>query len=277
MVKKLRVSKYPRLIVEDRAPKILVVDDNEVNRMIVQKYLVRFGCDVECADEGEKALVHIHQNPVDLILMDCQMPGMDGLETTQKIRLSEDSKVAAAPIIALTAYGLADEKERCLQGGMDGYIAKPISISELYGVLASFLGEPQEPENSKSNVLDLLTPEESQRLNTEHLQNLKEAEEPGEDLIGHLVHSFELKMPSTLIQLDTAVNENNSQQVRFHAHKIRGSAGNVGANCLMNLAAKIEEFAIEDDTENAAKLIEELKKEYILALESLKTDWSKVA
>jgi CheY-like chemotaxis protein len=121
---------------EDTAPRptrILLAEDNPVNQLVATKLLERQGYQVTVAANGAEVLkLHSHQpRPYDLILMDIQMPEMDGLETTQAIRHRELTSGEHLPIIALTAHAMNGDRERCLAIGMDGYVSKPIRLDEL--------------------------------------------------------------------------------------------------------------------------------------------------
>ncbi len=118
--------------------KVLVVEDNRVNRLVAEKLLQRLGCEVECADSGPEALRLLAENSYDLVLMDVNMPGMDGLETTRRIREQERGR-AHTVIIAMTARAMDGDRELCLNAGMDDYISKPVTAASLRQVLERWL------------------------------------------------------------------------------------------------------------------------------------------
>jgi CheY-like chemotaxis protein len=105
---------------------VLVVDDNEVNALVVGAMLETMGCRVQAVESGEQALVLLTEASFDMVLMDCQMPGMDGYEATRRIRREGGKR--RLPIVALTANG---DRERCLQAGMDDYLTKPVTAQAL--------------------------------------------------------------------------------------------------------------------------------------------------
>jgi CheY-like chemotaxis protein len=120
--------------------RVLVVDDNSINRLIVVEMLKRLGVEIEQADHGEDALQRLVANPFDLVLMDCLMPRMDGFEATRQWR--ERERIAMrkrTPIVALTANAMAEDKVRCLDAGMDDLLAKPIQLPALTSLLAAYL------------------------------------------------------------------------------------------------------------------------------------------
>ncbi len=117
---------------------ILLVEDNIVNCKLFRAMLGKFGCKVNVANNGQEALDSLEKNKFDLILMDCQMPIMDGYETTQRIRAKEGKDGSRIPIIALTAHALETDKDRCLEVGMDEYLTKPVDRTKLFKTLSKF-------------------------------------------------------------------------------------------------------------------------------------------
>ena len=110
-----------------RAPKVLVADDNVVNQRVVQQLLARRGCEVVLTSTGIEALEAWHRERFDLVLMDVQMPEMDGLQAAEQIRAVEKRRrVRGTPMVALTAHAMTGDRERCLAAGMDDYLAKPL-------------------------------------------------------------------------------------------------------------------------------------------------------
>ncbi len=118
--------------------RVLVVEDTPVNQKITMRLLERLGCDVELACDGREALASFRAATFDLVLMDCQMPGMDGYETTTVIRGLEGGR-SHVPIVALTANTQPSDRERCAAAGMDDFLAKPIQVRELHRVLRRWL------------------------------------------------------------------------------------------------------------------------------------------
>ena len=120
-----------------RVRRILVTEDNPVNQLVAQKQLERLGFEVDVADNGLEALAAIERERYDLVFMDCQMPLLDGYEATRRIR--ERLGGRPLPVIALTAHNLASDREKCLEAGMDDYMAKPLYEDTLYSVLDRWL------------------------------------------------------------------------------------------------------------------------------------------
>jgi CheY-like chemotaxis protein len=120
----------------------LVAEDNHINQLFVRELLKHCGCTCDVANNGDEALTALDKNRYDLVLMDCQMPEMDGFTATREIRRRESSENAAhhLPILALTANALKGDRERCLEAGMDDYLTKPLQAAQLQAMLAKYLG-----------------------------------------------------------------------------------------------------------------------------------------
>ena len=123
---------------------VLVAEDNAVNQMVVKAMLERLGMTVMVAVDGSEAVAAVAAHPVDIVLMDCQMPVMDGYEATRRIRAA-DHRRAGVPIVALTAHALAEDRERCADAGMDDYLAKPVTGDALAALLSRYLGVDTRP------------------------------------------------------------------------------------------------------------------------------------
>ena len=129
----------------DGVPRVLVVEDNAVNRMVATRMLESLGCRVETARDGEDGLRQARRRRYDVIFMDCQMPRMDGFEATGAIR-EQEQPGARVPIVAMTAHAMAGDRERCLEAGMDEYVTKPISLEALGAALRRMLNEGDDDE-----------------------------------------------------------------------------------------------------------------------------------
>lgn len=118
--------------------RVLIVEDHGVNRVLALRLVQRFGHEAVAVDSGESALARLDRESFDVVLMDCSMPGMDGFETTRRIR-QYVTPVKDVPVIALTGHALPGDRERCLDAGMDGYLTKPIRLDDLRAALQQFL------------------------------------------------------------------------------------------------------------------------------------------
>ena len=119
---------------------VLLVEDNAINQRVARRFLERLGCEVQVVGDGRQAIEAFERNTYTFILMDMQMPVMDGLEATRRIRELETGGTRRTPIVALTANAMMGTLERCLEAGMDDYLTKPLDISRLQDVLDRFMG-----------------------------------------------------------------------------------------------------------------------------------------
>jgi CheY-like chemotaxis protein/HPt (histidine-containing phosphotransfer) domain-containing protein len=130
---------------------LLVAEDNDMNQFVTRETLRRAGCTCDIVGDGGLAVEAVQKREYDGVLMDCQMPGMDGLEATRRIRQNEISKAAKRiPIIALTAEAIQGDREKCLAAGMDGYVTKPINVADLFAAIGSLMGKKKEADAAGS-------------------------------------------------------------------------------------------------------------------------------
>ena len=126
-------------VADGRPPRVLLADDNDVNRMIAETLLAQLGCVVETAKDGAEAARAAQAGNFDAILMDVSMPVMNGLDATRAIRAHERARGRRTPIVALTAHALEEHLDRCLEAGMDGRLVKPFRPDDLGRTIAHFL------------------------------------------------------------------------------------------------------------------------------------------
>lgn len=134
-----------------RVPRVLVVDDNPINQLVAREMLLSLGVEVETAEHGADALARLERSSYALVFMDVMMPVLDGLATTRAWReLEQRSGRRRLPVVALTANAMASDRERCLEAGMDDYLAKPVRREQLAQMLARWLpAEPEPPPASR--------------------------------------------------------------------------------------------------------------------------------
>ncbi|MRG45764.1 response regulator [Chitinophaga sp. SYP-B3965] len=181
---------------------VLVVEDNLLNQKLTRIMLTNNGFTVSGADSGTKAVTFLQKNTVDLILMDLQIPGMDGYLTTQKIR---DSLKLSTPVIAITAHAFSGEREKCLAAGMNDYLPKPFRESELLKAIAT---------NLPAKITDLSFLKEQTRNNV--------------TFIKEMINTFIQQTPKDLAALQKAMKENNGEMVYKIAHTLSTSVGYFG-------------------------------------------------
>ncbi|MBI4396379.1 MAG: response regulator [Elusimicrobia bacterium] len=220
--------------------RILVVEDNPVNQKVAALQLERLGYRVDIVGSGREAVDAVRDHPYNLILMDCQMPEMDGYETTAAIRRQE-GRVQHTPVIAMTAHALEGDRKKCLAAGMDDYISKPVKLKDLAALLSRW-DVPIDPSR---------------------LENLREA--AGDEsvrLVGEVIDRFLEDTPGRLENIRKAVQENNSKNLEMAAHSLKGSSANLGAKGLWTLCERIEDLARRGKPAEADRFQEELREEF---------------
>jgi two-component system, sensor histidine kinase and response regulator len=218
--------------------KVLLVEDNDVNQKVAQRFLERLGCKVVLAENGEQGVKAWEREEFALVLMDIQMPVMDGYSATRRIRQHECIG-KHTPVVALTANAMKGQLERCLEAGMDGLLTKPIVLDRLREVLERFgLGVECEDALPESAVETLVTtPAEPPAVDSAQLTELA-----GEDyeFVQSVVASFEKSMGQLLTNMHSAADRGEAQLVARAAHQVKGAAANLHAKPLSTLAADIE-------------------------------------
>jgi signal transduction histidine kinase/DNA-binding response OmpR family regulator len=241
--------------------RILLAEDNSVNQQVAVRWLERLGHRVRVASTGRQVIALWQAEPFDVILMDVQMPEMDGFEATRIIRQQEQDRPCRIPIIAMTAHAMKGDRERCLAAGMDDYVAKPIRREELIAALERVCSRrPQvhhclTPTNAPSPsaleptvVIDLAAALE--RLNGDTA------------LWAELVELFLRDTPQLLQQIEAALASGDVEALRRAAHSVKGSAAYIGCSTLSALAARLEQLAVAPLVESARTTAQELATAY---------------
>jgi CheY-like chemotaxis protein/HPt (histidine-containing phosphotransfer) domain-containing protein len=218
---------------------ILLVEDNLINQKVAMQMLHKQGYTVQVAENGREALDALRAGRYGLVLMDCQMPVMDGYEATRRIRAGEGgADHVAIPIMALTANAMTGDRERCIEAGMDDYLAKPLSFGQLATSLSRWLhrGNP-----SPQSVEPPARPEAGASTekvfdDKEMLFNLGGDRETARMLVAMVLED----MPGHLSTLERALAEAKLEEARREAHVMKGLSGQVGGKRLMALLEEIE-------------------------------------
>jgi PAS domain S-box-containing protein len=228
---------------------ILVAEDNPINARLAVALLKKKGWEVKVAGNGREALEALSVQAFDLVLMDIQMPEMDGYDATMAVRQREAGTGHRTPILAMTAHAMKGDLERCFEAGMDGYLTKPIKASEFYDAIESLVsaGEPEigeRPAGGSGAPADL-----SQLLvNT-----------GGDvDLLDELVDLFAEDCPGQVETLAAAIQGGDAKGLEESAHKLKGAVANFGAKATQDLAFRLERMGREGDLERAPVTFEEL-------------------
>jgi len=239
-----------RLGAENEVHRVLLAEDNEFNRMLIERVLRTLNCEVDSAPTGREAVRKFHQGRYDLVLMDCHMPDLDGLEATRQIRAVEGPN-RRVPILAVTAGTVPGVRQACLQAGMDDFIAKPFSLSTLRRKASHWLSMAN-PEPKSGNIERpavesmprpvLQTSPAVASHSSVDLSRLRElAEEAGSPrIVEELSLIFVEDMERRLESLREAADERGERKLLMVIHSVKGSCGNFGALHMAALAEKIE-------------------------------------
>ncbi|MCC7598612.1 response regulator [Janthinobacterium sp. FW305-129] len=214
---------------------LLLVEDNEVNQEVAQHILNDAGIRVDIAGNGAIALAKIEENAYDGVLMDCQMPVMDGYQATRKLR--QDPRYSNLPVIAMTANAMVGDKEKCLDAGMNDFIAKPIDVAQLFGTLARWIA-PAMPQE----VAAVVTQPEAELPVISGLKMTEAMRRVGGNavLMRKLLDRFVETQFDAMQRIVAAIENNQLETAIREAHTLKGLAGNIGAGGLADSAARVE-------------------------------------
>jgi signal transduction histidine kinase/DNA-binding NarL/FixJ family response regulator len=236
--------------------RVLLAEDNAVNQRLAVLLLEKYGHWVHVVGDGSEAIEAFQQADYDLVLMDVQMPMMDGLEATQRLRdLERATNRARMPIIAMTAHAMPGDKQRCLTAGMDGYVAKPIRADELFqeieNTVRSSLGAKAEvrPSDASQVVIDLDWPQ------------VLEAMGGDEAILREVADAFVTSAPTMLQALSDSLAARDSERLRRAAHTLRGSIGYFTKEGAYPIAGDLETLARNSRLDEAHPLLHTLARE----------------
>ncbi len=212
--------------------KVLVVEDNPVNRKVAVGMLEHLGYTVEIAVDGVEAASLFQPGAFDAILMDCQMPRMDGYDATRAIRAQES--VSHTPIIAMTASAMASDRDRCIAAGMDDFLSKPIGTEKLGATLNNWIGD-----SSSEPTPPPAAPVETEDFDSEVAEHLRSLDEDGSFLLD-LLQMFRNDSHALIQNLQDAIAAGDTKNIRGYAHQLKGSTGLLGLKALSAACAEVE-------------------------------------
>nr|WP_321502140.1 response regulator [uncultured Dethiosulfovibrio sp.] len=222
--------------------RILVAEDSKTNQRVVMALLKKIGLDGVAVENGREALRELEKGKYDLILMDVQMPVMDGLEATWYIRKFPPSDPNYdIPIVALTACAMEEDRERCIKGGMDDYLSKPITPNSLKKALKKWLPESS-PSWDKLSFLNRLMDDK--------------------DMARDICDSFIVDVPLRLEEIRCLLLQGDGKGASIKAHGVKGAAASVDGIALKEVAFSVEKAAIEGDLEKAMALMDRMDQEF---------------
>ncbi len=239
--------------------RVLVAEDNAVNQRLTAAQLARFGLHADIVANGAEALTAIAALPYDLVLMDCQMPEMDGYQATRELRIREAGTARKRlPVVAMTANAMAGDRELCLAAGMDDYIAKPVRIEALIEALARFLPEGGKlPETPTTSAISAEPLDRDLLIDPRMFTRLRE--ELGDDATcSDMVTIFLTEAPQHLQAVLDCGERFDGEALRRAAHKLKGSSQIMGAQRLADHCVRIEDLVRAGDRAGIAAVLREL-------------------
>ncbi|MBW3557178.1 MAG: response regulator, partial [Actinobacteria bacterium] len=250
--------------------RLLLVEDNAVNRKVAVRSLEKMGYEVDVAFNGAEAVPAAAGGQYRAILMDCQMPVMDGYQATAAIRRAEQATGRHTPIVAMTASAMEGDRERCLAAGMDDYLSKPLRTEALAAVLARWLHRSPgaEPAPAPAPAAGATGGAELDSEILAHLIGMDE--ETGFTLLGEVADLLARDTPPRLAQMREAVATGAPAALRQAAHALKGSAATLGATAVAALSAQLEELGKAGQLEGASPLLDELDEEVPRVIEALR-------
>ncbi len=239
--------------------RVLLVDDNPLNVKVQKLHLDRMGMDTVVAESGAEALLLLSEQDFDLVLMDLEMPGMDGHETVRRIREGQPGggpvvRQPSVPVLAVTAHALADVRERCEQGGMNGFVTKPVAFGDLGSAMRQILGGDwrdasgtSKPQKEGAVVLDL--------VHASTLLGVSQAE------IRHLLPNALEEIVVKLGIAEKGVRSDTLREVALQSHTLKSVSASIGAEATRQAALKLENAARRDDGERCRERLGVLRME----------------
>ena len=242
--------------------RILLVEDNPVNRAVATGILSRVGHTVVSANNGRRALDKLETDEFDVVIMDVQMPEMDGLEATRRIRT--DPRWASLPIIAMTAHAMQGDRERCLEAGMNDYISKPIDAKSLKQKVMQWgtrrNATATQPATSSPSPAEPHAGEQTPDLPMDFASALENLD-GDRDLFDEVLSTFLSHAPQTIRELEQSIAETNLSTLQIAAHGLKGAASTICAESVRRLASELESLATPAALSDAEATLSALKHE----------------
>jgi two-component system sensor histidine kinase/response regulator len=245
--------------IDARHLRILVAEDNTTSQLIAKKTLEKAGHTVQIAGTGFEVIRLLKEGAFDMVLMDVEMPEMNGLETTRLIRKTEQGSGQHIPILAMTAYAMKEDRQRCLEAGMDAYLSKPVNLDELHKIIRDF------------------SPVKDTRPANVDIEAALKFIGGDRDILKEVVHVFlDEDFPEQLKRLKDGVDKHDARAVKAAAHSIKGAVRSIGGTAPGSIALKLEEMGRNNDLTRAATAVQELELEVKLFTDFYaKYDWQR--
>ena len=284
-----------------RARRVLLAEDNPVNVEVARAMLESLGLETQCARNGEEALSAVQEGGWDVVLMDCQMPVMDGFAATSEIRRHERElgRARTLPVIAITANALQGDREACLAAGMDDYLSKPFTQQQLAAVMRRWVALPPPGSAPAPGLADEMAlevapampapslpaaarpqaapapafaapVEQPDAVNRSALDNIRSlSRDSGDALVHKVVTAYMGDTPRHLHALRQALGGLDAESVRRVAHSLKSSSANIGAARLATLCRELEQLGRAGSVDGAAPLLYDMEREFVSVRQSL--------
>ncbi len=238
--------------------RLLVAEDNPVNQKLIVRLLEKLGHQADVASNGLEAVEAISRTGYRIVLMDCQMPEMDGFEATAEIRKRDEQDGIHTPVIAVTAHAMKGDRERCLAAGMDDYVSKPVRSEDLKAALDRWLQKVSAPQfNVPPPIATPALPVTGRE--TFDMQQALARVDGDRELLGELAALFLEEYPRFLAQIQEAINKNDSSALSYAAHTLKGSVGNFAATDAFEAAFTLERIGRQGNLTQAAPALTHLE------------------
>ena len=249
--------------------KILLVEDNEINRLLATKLFGRIGYQIESVNDGGDAVIAVGKNKYDVVFMDIQMNGMDGFEATKKIRAQFGQM--SPVIIAMTAFASPEDRKACLDAGMDDYVSKPISFDDLERMLVKWVKNTNPDITiSRSNKEQPSNLTVSDNLDLSAVKRLIDIGNASDkNFTAQLLEMFALQVPKLISDINAGLNNNDLDVVWKSAHKLKGTCLNIGAIKLSALCKEMEFKGRNGDSSGLKGIALQLEIEFKAAVKDL--------
>ncbi|WP_211357407.1 PAS domain-containing hybrid sensor histidine kinase/response regulator [Nocardioides rubriscoriae] len=234
--------------------RVLVVEDNVINQLVARGFLEALGFTVVTANDGRAALGVLEQQAFDVVLMDVQMPVLDGYATTRALREREPADGPRLPVLAMTAAAISGERERCLEAGMDDFLTKPVSLTALQVALARWVPHSAPPVPARPGTRGPASP----HLDQDRFVELLELGPGAETYIERAIANFLRRRAEVISACTRAVQHDDGDALSAAAHALKGSASNLGLPGVTALASRLDRLGREHTTDGAMHLVVDL-------------------
>jgi CheY-like chemotaxis protein len=253
--------------------KVLLAEDNLANQRLATIQLKKIGYEVDSVGTGTLAVKSVTLDPdlYQLVLMDCQMPEMDGFAATRLIREAEQQSGRHIPIVAMTANAMQGDREACVAAGMDDYMSKPIRLDDLKKVIERWTGGPVAEVGEIKAGSSGEDPARS--LDPEIIRGIRDLQMEGEaDFLTEMIDLYLADSRVVLERIRVSIDCRDCDELKRAAHMLKGTSGNLGARILASYCSEVESLAAKIDIDGAIGWMNRLEKEYKVVCKALKAE-----